>query len=235
MSSLRLKSVITGALLLSGIVAGIFSSLPVLESPGYLPLLAEMSVGVYVAVFFQAMIACVYVGLACIFYTVLRSQEPTIAVFYFGFRIIGAAFLFLALVPLLVLLTMSEQYLQATDADLSAMQLQLETIAELTRLSRDWINHLAMILPWSIGGLFLYSGLLRSNLLPAWITWWGLGSSVLTLASTLLLMLGLLKIVTPMYFVLNAPTALLEITMAIYLFLRGFRTTDNKTAQPGFR
>ena len=130
---------------------------------------------------------------------------------------------------------MSEQYLQATDADLSAMQLQLETIAELTRLSRDWINHLAMILPWSIGGLFLYSGLLRSNLLPAWITWWGLGSSVLTLASTLLLMLGLLKIVTPMYFVLNAPTALLEITMAIYLFLRGFRTTDNKTAQPGFR
>ncbi|MBP2643810.1 MAG: hypothetical protein H6Q67_1697 [Firmicutes bacterium] len=50
----------------------------------------------------------------------------------------------------------------------------------------------------------------------------GLISSTLTLIATLLLMFDLIKIVTPIYFIMNSPTALFELVLAVFLIIKGF-------------
>ncbi len=229
MPSLKSKSVLTGILLLSGIVAGILSSVPALERPDYIAALAEISGQVYMAAVFQGIFACVYTGLACVLYSVLKDYEPGIALLYFSFRIVGAAALFLAIVPLPLLLMLSKQYLEVGNDHGES----LIVIAELVRLTRDGINHMAMILPWSIGGMFLYIGAINSRLLPGWISWWGLLGSFLTFMATGLLIVEVIQIASPIYFILNTPTALVEIVLAIYLLWKGFRPPADGHGQPG--
>lgn len=81
-----------------------------------------------------------------------------------------------------------------------------------------------MILPWVIGGLFLYRAFLKTGLIPQWLSIWGFVGIASTLVATLLYMLSVFPTVsTPLYLILNVPLALQEITLAVYLLVRGFR------------
>lgn len=99
-------------------------------------------------------------------------------------------------------------------------------MGELLRRGRDILNHIGMILPWSIGGLILYYSFHKTNIVPRWLSLWGLVGSTLTLASTLLLMLNTIEMATPGYFLMNAPTVLFEVSLAVYLMTRGFRPAN---------
>lgn len=81
-----------------------------------------------------------------------------------------------------------------------------------------------MILPWNIGGLYLYYCLLRMNLVPKLMSIWGLIATLFTLAVTFLFMFDLIKITTPAYFIMNVLTAFLEIILAFYLIFKGFKS-----------
>jgi hypothetical protein len=84
------------------------------------------------------------------------------------------------------------------------------------------MNHVGMILPWCLGGLILYYCLFKMQLVPKWLLIWGFVGSFLTIIVTLMLMLGFIKIVTPTYFLMNAPTAFFELSLAVYLLVKGF-------------
>jgi hypothetical protein len=49
----------------------------------------------------------------------------------------------------------------------------------------------------------------------------GIIGSVLSIIATLLLMLSFIEMATPTYFVMNAPTALFELSLAVLLIARG--------------
>lgn len=215
----RQTAVVFGLLLISAIVCGVFSSVPAIEKPDYLLKLESIETGVLLAVFCQAMMAIIYVAIAVITYPIVKMYSEKGALAYLVFRAIGATFLFVGIITLLLLLALGRQY---THADAGGMA-NLELVGALLRQARDWLNHIGMILPWSIGGLFLYTAFYQTKLIPHWMSVWGLAGTALTLTATILYMLGLIQIVTPAYLVLNVPTALLEITLAIYLIARGFR------------
>lgn len=105
-------------------------------------------------------------------------------------------------------------------------------MSELLRRGRDILNHIEMILPWSVGGLILYYCLYKTVLIPRWLSIWGLAGSALTLLSTLLLMLNAIEMATPVYFILNASTGLLEVSLAIFLMTKGFQTVDTLPHAP---
>lgn len=222
MNSSRRFSIIFGVLLMAGIICGIFSSVPVLETQDYLKELPGIRPQVLAAVFFQASMALVYVALAFWIVPLLKQGSYALALGYFGFRIIGAAFLFVGIVSLLVLMYLADEYSVLAKADASEPARNLQILAELVRRARDWFNHVAMILPWSVGGLLMFLVFRRMGIVPAWIYLWGLAASMLTLLSTVLLMLGLLEIVTPAYFLMNSPMALLEIVFSVWLYAKGF-------------
>jgi len=172
------------------------------------------------AALFQLAMATVYVCIAVLLYPTIKKYNVRLALAYFGFRIIGAAFLFIGIISLLLLLFISQRFVIEAQQDLSFFQ----TIAELLRVSRDWINHIGMILPWSLGGLILFYSFYRMKLIPKWLSFWGLVGYTSTLLATFLLMFDIIQIVTPIYFILNIPTALLELVLAVYLIIKGFNT-----------
>jgi hypothetical protein len=214
----RRTAIVFGGLLIAAIVCGVLNSIPALEAPDYLETLALREPRILVAVFFQAAMAVIYVAIAVIVYPLVKIDSRTSALAYVAFRSIGAGFLFVGIVTLLLLLALGRWVAQVDAPTVADSAL----IGGLLRQGRDWLNHIGMILPWSIGGLFLYRAFLRTEVIPRWLAIWGLGGTALTLVATILYMLDQIQIVTVAYFALNAPTALLEITLAIYLITRGF-------------
>jgi hypothetical protein len=210
-----------GVLLIASLVFGMSSSVPAIEASDFLVKLSSMRVQVIIAALSQCAMAVAYTCIAVLLYPLVKRYNEAAALAFFAFRIIGAVFLFLGVIALLSLLFLSETAIVESKPDLS----HLQTIGELLRVARDWCNHVCMILPWTLGGLILYFAFYRVNLIPAWLCRWGLIGSALTLAATLLLITGSLKIATIEYFVLNAPTALFEIALAVSLLTRGFNRT----------
>jgi len=218
----RRTAIIWGILLICGILFGILNSIPALENPDYLTKLSTLKIQVLIAVFFQAAMAAVYVWIAVLLYPILKKYNEKLASGYFGFRIIGAGFLFVGIGSLLLLLWLSQSFVSADQVNSS----YFHTIGELLRRGRDILNHIGMILPWSIGSLILYYCIYKMKLLPRWLSIWGFVGSAFTLISTLLLMLTIIEMATPIYFIMNTPTALFELILAIFLMVRGFNSVD---------
>jgi len=218
MDSSKKTAVQSGILLICGIVFGILSSVPALEYPDYLVKLSSIRTQVSAAIFFQAAMATVYVGIAVLFYPVIKNYNKQLALAYFGFRIIGAAFLFAGIASLSLLSILSGDFVSAGHPDSTYFQ----TLGELLRKGRDLLNHIGMILPWATGGLILSLCMFKTRLVPRWLSLWGMVGITLTLASTLLLMLGFIKMATPLYFAMNLPAAFFELFLAAYLIVKGF-------------
>ncbi len=215
----RSTAIAFGMLLIAAMVCGIFSSVTAIEEPDYLIKISSIESEMLVAVFFQAMMAISYIAIVVITCPLVRMANQRAAAAYLAFRLTGAAFLFAGIVTLLLLLSLGRQFAQADPADLKGFVLA----GTLLRQMRDWLNHICMILPWSIGGIFIYSSFLKTGIIPRWMSIWGLAAAVLTLTATLLYMLDQIQLVTIIYFAMNVPTALLEIVLAIYLLAWGFR------------
>lgn len=219
MNSDRKTAITFGILLISGVLFGILSSVPALEQPDYLIKLSSINGHVVIAALFQSIMATVYVCVAVIMYPIVKRYSEGMAHAYFGFRIIGAVFLFIGVISLLLLLYSSQRFVIEAQPD------YFQSIGELIRLGRDWLNHIGMVLPWSIGGLILFYSFYQLKLIPKWLSIWGLIGYTSTLFATLLLLLDIIIIVTPIYFILNTPTAIMELVLAVYLIIKGFNTT----------
>jgi len=223
MNSNKKISIFYGVLLITGIVFGILNTVPALEYSDYLTKLSLIKTQVLIAVFFQFAMASVYVCITVLLYPIVKKYSERIALGYFGFRIIGAMFLFIGIISLLLLLFLSQIFNTAGNPVSSYFQ----TIGELLRNGRDWMNHIGMILPWTIGGFLLYFSFLKMKLIPVWLSIWGLIGSTLVLIGTILLMFDIIKIITPIYFAMMIPTGLFELVLAIYLFVKGFSPLAN--------
>lgn len=218
MTSDRRRAVVLGVLLISGIAFGILNTVPALEYPDYLSKLATIRTQVLIAVFFQAAMASVYVCIAVVSYPLVKRHSDGLALGYFGFRIIGAAFLFVGIGSLLLLLHLSQTLVSADLYDAP----QLRITGELLRTGRDLMNHIGMVLPWALGGLILCWCMLKTAVVPRWLSVWGIVGAVLTVIATLLYMLDFIEMMTPTYMAMNVPTALFELTLAVFLIVRGF-------------
>ena len=173
---------------------------------------------VLIAVFFQSAMATVYVCIAALLYPIIKRYHEGLAIAYFGFRIIGAAFLFVGIASLLLLLNLSQSFVSTGQSN----SIHFQTAGELLRTGRDLMNHIGMILPWCLGGLILYYCIFKMELVPKWLSIWGIVGSSLTIIATLMLMLGFIKIVTPTYFLMNSPTAFFELFLSVFLLVKGF-------------
>jgi len=171
--------------------------------------------------------AAVYVCIASITYPIIRKYNADLGTVYFGFRIIGAAFLFVGIASLSLLLSLSQAYVSASPIDGNYFLV----IGELLRTGRDSMNHVGMILPWMSGGLILCYCLFRIQLVPRWLSVLGISAALLTLLATLLLMLGFIRIITPIYFIMNTPSAFFEISLAIFLIVKGFNPINIETSE----
>jgi hypothetical protein len=160
-----------------------------------------------------------YAGFAITLYPVLRNHMESLALGFLSFRIIAAVLNIIGFIILLLLLSLSREFVKAGTPDSSYFQ----TLGDLLRSGRDFVNHVAMILSTSVGGLMFYFLLYQTKLIPRWLSLWGFISTFFTILASLLVMFHIIDIITSIYLVLNLPLILLETTLAIWLIAKGLR------------
>jgi hypothetical protein len=225
LSSNRKTVIIAGAFYFIGIIAGIFSIAPAIDSKDYLVQASENANQVQFNALFQFIMTLANIGFAVILYPILRKFNLTLSLGFLSFKIIAAVLNMIGFISLLMILSLSQEFVRLGTPDLSHYQ----TLGDLLRSGRDFINHVAMILAMSIAGLMFYSLLYRTKLIPRWLSVWGLTGTVLTIIASLLVMFQKIDIITLSYIVLNLPLILIETVLAIWFIAKGFDPTVMKS------
>jgi len=218
METNRKNTIIAGALYLLGFIAGILSISSAVDDPEYLIKTAANANQTLFAALFQFVMIVAYLGIAITLYPIVKKCNERLALGFLSFRIIGTVFILIGVILLLLILTISQDYIRTGSSNLPMFQL----IGGLLRTGRDYVNHIAMIVSLNIGGIMLYLLLYKARLVPRWLSVWGIIGAILTIIASFLIMFRLIDIITPEYMIMNVPIALQELTFAIWLIVKGF-------------
>ena len=135
---------------------------------------------------------------------------------YVGSRLVAVAFNMIGVIILLVLLTLSQEFVKAG----TPVSSHFQTIGELLRMGRDLANHVGVILVMSMGGLMFYYLLYQVKLVPRWLAGWGLIGTAVTIVASCLFMFRSISLMTSVY--MDLPLALQEVVFAVWLIIKGF-------------
>ncbi|WP_421754632.1 DUF4386 domain-containing protein [Croceimicrobium sp.] len=224
MDKIRKKSVTVGILLILSITVGVLSIDPVIDEMGNLESVSIHSNAILYRAFLQFVLALIYASIPIILYSLLEKINADLTISFLVFRSIAVAFIFIGWLSILLLLALSQEFVKTGSPAL----LHFQTLDNLLRSGRDLVNHVAMPLILSVGNLMFYTILYQSKLIPRWLSVWGLVATILSgIVASLLLMFGIIDIITPTYVSLAFPTALFELTLAIWLLTQGFSIKYN--------
>ena len=169
-------------------------------------------------------------GVAFMIYPVLRRVADTgvrqgLAAWYVGTRITESGAFLVGVLATLAFLPLSQDYAAAGAPEQSYFQTSSTVLESTTDLAYALGQSV-----FAIGAAMLYYLLLRSRLVPWWLSLWGLVAAPLFLVASL----SLLWTQDPnstISSVLYAPMALQEMVLALWLILKGFNSTA--LATPG--
>jgi hypothetical protein len=220
MSSNRKPAMIAGVLFIIGF-AGVLTVVltkPILDDPDYLIKVSANANQIIIGAFFQFIMAAACAGIGISLYPVLKKYNEGMALGSVGFRIIEAVFQIVGVIILLLLLTLSREFIKAGAPDTSYFQ----TAGALLQAGSAWVNHVAVLLAWCLGALMYYYIFYQTRLIPRWLSSWGLVGITLTIVASILFMFGLISPFSTIQVVLNLPIGLQEMVMAVWLIVKGF-------------
>ncbi|MBI9011764.1 MAG: DUF4386 domain-containing protein [Clostridiales bacterium] len=218
MSNTRKATMIAGILYLFGTIAGILSVSQAIDGPEFLVKAFFYKNQVISGALFQFLMTVSYAGFAICLYPIIRKYSESLAVGFVSFRFVAASLNIFGVVIMLLILALSQNFVEAITPDLAYYQ----TLGELLRHARDLINHVAMILSYTLAGIMLYFIFYQTKLIPRWLTLWGFVGISSTVLATMLVLFGLINIITPAYIIMSMPLALQELVLAMRLIFKGF-------------
>ena len=201
----------------AGIVTAVFTQ-PILNDPNYLIKASVNENKIIMGAFFQFIMAAACAGIGISLYPVLRRYSEGLALGAAGFRIIEAVFQIVGVVILLLLVTLSQEFVKVGASDSSYHQ----TAGVLLLAGNAWVNHVAASLAWCIGALMYYYIFYRTKLIPRWLSGWGLVGITLTIVASVLVMFRFIGPFSTIQVVMNLPIGLQEIVLAVWLIVKGF-------------
>ncbi|RIH62757.1 DUF4386 domain-containing protein [Mariniphaga sediminis] len=161
---------LAGLIMLIGMVAGIFSVAPVIDSADYLKEAFRQSNQVIVAAIFQFTLSLTYMGFAVLIYPVIKKFSDSLSLGFLSFRILAVSVSIIGTILLLSLLTLSEVFVQNE----SPNTLDFEALGTILKSTRDTINHIFMVLLLCVGNIMLYIFFIKARLMFRWILIWGI-------------------------------------------------------------
>lgn len=221
----RRSAVITGLLLIAGLVTGIFSVVPVIDGADYLVKASTNENQVLIGAFSQLLMVVAYVGIPVLLYPILSKHHKGLALGSVAFGIIAGVFIIIGVIILLLLLTLSQEFTKVGSQDASYFQ----TLGGLLRDVRDLVNHVATTLSFVVA-MFLFNCLFyQTKLVPRWLSVTGIIGSTLSILASLLFMIRFISL-DATYMTLNVPIAVQQLVLAIWLIITGFNwaTLENK-------
>jgi hypothetical protein len=129
-----------------------------------------------------------------------------------AFRLIEGVFYALSAAGTMILVSLSGQLTAGASAYASA---------DLVRDLRDSASCVG-VLAFCAGAMLYYLVFYRSQLIPRWLSVWGLVGTVLGLAAGLLVLFQSITVLSSTQVVLSLPLAVQEMVLAVWLIVKGF-------------
>jgi Domain of unknown function (DUF4386) len=211
---------IAGALFIIATAASLVSVafLGSVSSPDYLTKVAANEGQVAAGVLIRFIAAFASASIAIALYPVLRRYRVGLALGAVGFRIIEGVFYTLGAVSVLLLLTLSQEFVKAGAGDPAYFQ----TSGTMLKALDDWAG-LAGVLAFYVGGLLYYCVFYQTRLIPRWLAAWGVVGVAMGAVAALLILFGVTGSMSTAQIILNVPIGLQEMVLAVWLIARGFR------------
>jgi hypothetical protein len=219
MNSNRKTAIIVGVLYIVATVAGMISAVfgPNLDAPDFLANLSANGNQVLIRALLEFTMAVLIAGIPIFMYPILKKYNEALALGHVVFRTIEVVFFIVGAISLLTLLTLSQEFVIAETPDASYFQ----TLATLLLAVREWGGGVFSTIVFSLSALILNYILYRSKLIPRWLSGWGLIGAILYLGSGFLPLFGHDPRST-IYLLMEAPTFLQEMVLAVWLIVKGF-------------
>lgn len=218
MNSNRKTEIIAGMLIIIGIVAGMLSIVPSVESPDYLTEVSANQNQVLSGAFFQFTMLPIYIGFALVLYPIFSKYNKSLAIGFVSFRIISGVFQIIGVITLPIIILLSQEYLESNVSDLLYFQL----LGDVLKLGRDLANHVGVMLATGLGNIILFYMFYKTKLIPRWLSSWGLVGNALAMLASFLILFRLIDVISSQFIVLSIPLVLQEIILAIWLIVKGF-------------
>jgi hypothetical protein len=211
----------------ASIPAAFYFLAPVLDNPDYVLGLGS-DARVITGGLLDVVTAIAGIGTAVVLFPVVRRQNRTLALGFVTSRLLEAAIIVIGVVSLLAIVTLRKDFAQAPGADTDSLS---TTAASLVAV-RDFTFHLGPGFMAAVNALLLGSLMYRSGLVPRVIPVMGLIGAPLLLAAKIATVYGVNDDSTLWSVAALAPIFFWELSLGIYLVVRGFRPSAVATLPP---
>ena len=201
----------------AAIVSGAFL-LPILEAPDYLSQISANATSVMLGALFYFIMAALGAAIVIPMYPILKRYNESMALGAVGFRIIEGAIFMVGVFLVMLLVPLSQGFVNAGSPADSPFQ----TLGEML-VAGYTIDHAVVpaVFSFSIGALMYYIIFYQTRLVPRWLSVWGLIGILLGIANGLLDMFGGVP-VESISMLLDLPIFINEMVLAVWLIVKGF-------------
>ena len=167
----------------------------------------------------EVVVALAGIGTAVVLFRVARRQSETAALGFVAARVLEASLIFVGVVSLLTLTTLRHEVAGTAGADPAPLVTAGHTLVAVY----DWAFLLSQSLMPAFNALCLGYVLHRSGLVPRILPLLGLVGAPLLLASDIAIFFGGYDRMAPVAALAALPIAAWELSLGVYLTVRGFR------------
>ncbi len=223
MNRYRKTAIIAGVLFITATTASILS-LPFLASintPNYLVNVSANGNQVIIGALLTFISAAVSASIAISLYPIVRRHNEGLALGAVGFRIIEGVLYIIGAICLILLLTLSQEFVNTGAPNASSFQ----TVGVLLLTGYHWVSFVGGPLAFCLGALMYYAIFYQTKLVPRWLSSWGLAGATLCIGASLLVIFRLIGPFSTFQVVLSLPIAVQEMALAVWLIVRGFNSS----------
>lgn len=218
----RTTAILVGVLFIIGTLAGVLSILfikPIFDDPNYLVRVSTDGNPIIIGSLLVLIMGLSLAFVPFVMFPVFKHYNEVLALGYVVFRGALETVTYIACaIGWMLLLPVSQAYVQAGSPDASTFQ----ALGTLVRKEAEISGTMTSIV-FPLGAMMFYAVLYQSNLIPRWLSVWGLIGVALHLVATgvggmFTLTSGLL----PIQDVMALPILVQEMVMAVWLIVKGF-------------
>jgi hypothetical protein len=221
MNANRRTALAAGVLFIVATAASLVSSAvenPVLARTDYLTGVSDTPNAIYAGGLAALIAASTSVGIAIALCPVLQRWGAGLALGSVVFRTIEAVMYTVGAVSLLSLLTVGQLFARAASADRASVQAIGDALMGLYQESV-----LAGVFAFAVGAFMYYWVFYRSELIPRWLSGWGIAGVLLMLGACLSALFRGNPVTS--YAILILPIAVQEMVLAVWLIAKGFSSS----------
>ena len=210
-----------GVLYIIGTIAGMLSYVltgPILGGSDFLVNVSTHEIQIIAGALFVLIMGFALAMVPVMMFPLLKKYNEALALGYVVFRGALETMMYIVLaISWLFLIPVSQEYVKAGTPDASYFQ----TLGAVLLEGHDLIAPVQTII-FCLGALIFYYLLYQTNLIPRWLSGWGLIAIIPYFAAGLLVLFGFFGPLSTGEIVLEFPLALQEMVMAVWLIVKGF-------------